>query len=81
MTCASSSGSLDSQPNWGCNRIRPPFAPPRKSLPRNVAAAFHAVETSCATDRPDSRIDDFSESTSASEIVGPCCAGTLSCHR
>ena len=36
--------------------MRAPLAPPRLSLPRNVEADAHAVETSCETDSPDARI-------------------------
>ena len=37
------SGLLTSQPFCGARRIRAPFAPPRKSEPRNVDALAHAV--------------------------------------
>ena len=55
-TCASVSGSLTCQPRCGSRRMRAPFAPPRLSLPRNVEADAHAVETSWATDSPEARI-------------------------
>jgi hypothetical protein len=45
-TLASPAGSLTSQSFCGARRIRAPFAPPRLSVPRNVAADAHAVETS-----------------------------------
>ena len=54
-TEASSSGLLTSQPLCGSSRIRAPLAPPRLSLPRNVEADAHAVETSCDTVRPEAR--------------------------
>ena len=54
-TPASSSGSLTSQSFCGASRIRAPFAPPRLSVPRKLAAAAQAVATSWAIDRPDSR--------------------------
>ena len=53
-TSASSAGSLTSQSFCGSRRIRAPLAPPRLSVPRKLAADAHAVETSCATDRPES---------------------------
>ena len=55
-TCASASGSLTSQPRCGSRRMRAPFAPPRRSLMRNVEADAHAVATSWETDSPESRI-------------------------
>ena len=36
--------------------MRAPFAPPRLSVPRNVAADAHAIETSWEMDSPDARI-------------------------
>ena len=36
--------------------MRAPFAPPRLSLPRKVAADAQAVATNCDTDSPDARI-------------------------
>ncbi len=54
-TFASSAGSLTSQSFCGARRIRAPFAPPRLSVPRKLAAEAHAVETSCETDSPEAR--------------------------
>ena len=48
--------------------MRAPFAPPRLSLPRNVEADAQAVETSCETDSPDSRIRLLSAATSSASI-------------
>ena len=45
--------------------MRAPLAPPRLSLPRNVDADAHAVETSCETVRPESRIRRLSSATSS----------------
>ena len=45
-TLASSAGSLTSQSFCGARRMRAPLAPPRLSVPRNVAADAQAVETS-----------------------------------
>ena len=67
-TLASSPGWLASQSFCGARRILAPLAPPRLSLPRNVAADAQAVVTSWETDRPDVRIFVFSAATSCSPI-------------
>ncbi len=64
-TEASWSGLLTSQPLCGSSRIRAPLAPPRLSLPRNVEADAHAVDTSCETVRPEARISRLSPATSS----------------
>ena len=71
-TVASSSGSLTSQPLCGSSRMRAPFAPPRLSLPRNVEADAHAVETSWDTVRPEARSWLLSAATSlaSDQLVG-----------
>ncbi len=60
--------------------MRAPLAPPRLSVPRWLDAAAHAVDTSCETDRPDSRIACFSAATSLSSTSSWSTAGTGSCH-
>src|SRR5205823_13841077 len=55
-TFASRAGWLTSQSFWGSRRIRAPFAPPRLSEPRNVAAEAQAVPTSSEIECPDARI-------------------------
>ena len=55
-TVANWSGWFTAQSFCGARRMRAPFAPPRLSLPRNVDADAQAVDTSCETDSPDSRI-------------------------
>ena len=50
--------------------MRAPFAPPRLSLPRNVAADAHAVVTSWEMDSPEARILAFSAAMSCSSISG-----------
>ena len=79
-TVASSAGSLTSQPFCGARRIRAPLAPPRLSVPRNVEAEAHAVETSCATDSPESRIVALRAAMSAASISSWSTAGTGSCQ-
>ena len=79
-TCASVSGSLTSQPRCGSRRMRAPFAPPRLSLPRNVEADAHAVETSWDTVRPEARSRLLSAATSLASTGSPAAAGTGSCH-
>ena len=51
--------------------MRAPFAPPRRSDPRNVDADAHAVETSSEMDRPDARIVTFKPARSLSEGSEP----------
>ena len=60
--------------------MRAPLAPPRLSLPRNVEADAHAIETSCEIDSPESRICAFSASTSSAPISSWSTAGTGSCQ-
>ena len=79
-TVASSSGSLTSQPFCGSRRMRAPLAPPRLSLPRNVDADAHAVETSWETDRPEARIWPLRAATSSAPISSCVTAGTGSCQ-
>ena len=69
-TFASSAGWLTSQSFCGARRMRAPFAPPRLSLPRNVAADAQAVVTSWEMDRPDARILAFRAAMSCSSING-----------
>src|SRR5215469_17426875 len=66
-TSASWSGLLTSQPLCGCRRTRAPLAPPRLSLPRNVEADAHAVDTSWATVRPEARTSRLSPATRSEE--------------
>ena len=63
-TVASSSASLDAQPRCGSRRMRAPFAPPRLSVPRKLAAEAHAVRTSCCTVRPVPRTASLRPATS-----------------
>ena len=67
-TLASSAGWLTSQLFCGASRIRAPFAPPRLSLPRNVAADDQAVLTSWEMDRPEARILALREAMSCASI-------------
>src|SRR6266851_1566886 len=53
---ASAAGWFTSQSFCGARRMRAPFAPPRLSEPRNVAADAQAVVTSWEIDSPDARI-------------------------
>jgi hypothetical protein len=53
---------LTSQSFCGARRMRAPLAPPRLSLPRNVDAEAHAVETNCDVDSPEARILPLSRS-------------------
>ena len=48
--------------------MRAPFAPPRLSLPRNVAADAQAVVTSWEMESPDARILAFRAAMSCSPI-------------
>jgi hypothetical protein len=50
---------------------RAPFAPPRLSVPRKVAAAAQAAETSRPTESPESRILAFSAAMSCSSTSSP----------
>ena len=79
-TVASSAGSLTSQSFCGARRMRAPLAPPRLSLPRNVDADAHAVETSWDTDRPEARIWLFRAAMSAASTSAWSTAGTGSCQ-
>ena len=79
-TDASWSGLLTSQPLCGSSRIRAPLAPPRLSLPRNVEADAHAVETSCDTVRPEARISRLSAAMSSLQTSSCVTAGTGSCQ-
>ena len=67
-TFASSTGWLTSQYFCGARRMRAPLAPPRLSVPRNVAADAQAVVTSWEMDSPDARILAFSAAMSSSPI-------------
>ena len=64
----SSAGSLTSQFRCGARRIRAPFAPPRLSVPRKLAAAAQAVDTSREIDSPDARILALRAAMSCSPI-------------
>ena len=64
----SSAGLLTSQSFCGARRMRAPFAPPRLSVPRNVAADAQAVETSWEMDSPDARILPLRAAMSCSPI-------------
>ena len=59
---------LASQSFCGARRIRPPLAPPRLSVPRNVEAEAHAVAMSWGTVSPEARICALSEAMSCSSI-------------
>ena len=50
--------------------MRAPLAPPRLSLPRNVAAEAQAVVTSCEMDRPDASTLAFRAAMSSSLTSG-----------
>ena len=69
-TFASSTGLLTSQSFCGARRSRPPFAPPRLSVPRKLAAAAQAMLTSWETDSPDARISPLRAAMSSSPIRG-----------
>ena len=60
--------------------MRAPLAPPRLSLPRNVDADAHAVETSWETDSPEARICAFSAAMSSAPMSSWSTAGTGSCQ-
>ena len=79
-TLASSAGLLTSQSFCGARRIRAPFAPPRLSVSRKLAAAAHAVETSCEIESPDARSWRLRSAMSASSTSGWSTGGTGSCH-
>ena len=79
-TSASCSGSLTSQLRCGSSRSRAPFAPPRLSVVRNVAADAHAVVTSWLIESPESSSVAFRDATSASSTSSWSTAGTGSCH-
>ena len=67
-TLASSAGLLTSQFHCGSRRIRAPFAPPRLSVPRKLAAAAQAVVTSWDMDSPEVRILPLRAAMSSSAI-------------
>ena len=67
-TFANSAGWLTSQSFCGARRMRAPFAPPRLSEPRNVAADAHAVLTNCEIDSPEESILAFRAAMSFSPI-------------
>ena len=77
---ASSLGSLTAQSFCGARRMRAPFAPPRLSVPRNDAAAAHAVATSWETVSPDARSLSLRAAMSAGPTRSWSTAGTGSCH-
>ena len=79
-TIVTSAESLTSQSFWGASRIRAPLAPPRLSVPRNVAAEAHAVATSWDTLSPDARIDSFSSAICVAPMGSCVASGTGSCH-
>ena len=60
--------------------MRAPLAPPRMSVPRNVDAEAHAVDASCDTVRPESRIRVLRSAISSALIVPAGGAGTGSCQ-
>ena len=57
------SGSLPAHFFCGSNLMRAPFAPPRRSEPRNVRALSHAVETKSETDKSVAEIAAFTSDT------------------
>ena len=67
-TRASSAGSFTAQSLCGARRTRPPLAPPRMSVPRNVDAEAQAALTSSAVDNPESRTAAFSAAASCASI-------------
>ena len=77
---ASSAGWLAAQSFCGARRRRAPLAPPRLSVPRNVDAEAHAVDTSCATERPQPRSLALSAVTSCGFTRSCVTAGTGSCQ-
>ena len=79
-TMVTSAESLISQSFWGASRMRAPLAPPRLSVPRNVAAEAHAVATSWDTESPEARIRSLSSATCAVPIGSCVASGTGSCH-
>ncbi len=79
-TSASWSGLLTSQPLCGSRRSRAPLAPPRLSLPRNVEADAHAVDTSWRHVRPEARTSRLSPATSSASTSSWSTAGTGSCQ-
>ena len=60
--------------------MRAPLAPPRLSVPRNVDADAHAVETSWETDSPEARICSLRAAMSSAPISSCVTAGTGSCQ-
>ena len=62
-TRAKRSGSFPAHFFCGSKRIRAPFAPPRRSEPRNVRALSHAVETKSETDKSVAEIAAFTSAT------------------
>ena len=79
-TLASSAGLLTGQSLCGARRIRAPFAPPRMSVPRKLAADAHAVETSWEMVRPEARILPLRSAMSFSPISSWSTLGTGSCQ-
>ncbi len=79
-TSASWAGWLTSQSFCGARRMRAPFAPPRLSELRKVAADAHAVATSLATDRPEPRIFALRPAMSSAPISSWSTAGSGSCQ-
>jgi hypothetical protein len=79
-TFARSGGLLTAQSFWGARRMRAPLAPPRLSVPRNVEADAHAVETSCEMERPEASILTFKSAMSFASTSSWVSGGTGSCH-
>ncbi len=79
-TRATSGRSLTSQSFCGASRMRAPFAPPRLSVLRKLAADAHAVAASWETVSPEARIRPFSAAMSPAETSSWSTAGTGSCH-
>ena len=71
---------MTSQSFCGARRMRAPLAPPRLSVPRNVDADAHAVETSWATVSPEARIVRFSSAMSSAPASSWSTSGTGSCQ-
>ncbi len=77
---ASSAGWLTSQSFCGARRMRAPLAPPRLSLPRNVAAEAQAVATSLDMEIPDARTWAFRAAMSCASTSAWSTAGIGSCQ-
>ena len=79
-TVDSSAGLLTSQSFCGARRMRAPLAPPRLSVPRNVEADAHAVDTNWRAVSPEASTMPLRAAMSASPMSSPATGGTGSCQ-